>query len=200
MQIVGAFIFGYALDRQDFRRTIRARAVWVALFVLTFAIWGGGYVFQKGYTRQSVITDASTLTIDWSDKQYIGPMFLYIFYGFYDAAWQTTVYWYMGALTNNSRVAANYAGWYKGIQSAGSAVMWRLDSSKTAYMSEFASCWALLAGGLVIALPLVLLKIKDTISLEEDLKLSDATALDVAPAAAIGLLGDKGDTVDDKSI
>jgi len=193
MQIAGAFIFGYALDRPDFRRTVRAKAVWVALFVLTFAVWGGGYDFQRRYTRQTVVTNAKTLTLDWSDKAFIGPMFLYMFYGFYDAAWQTTVYWYMGALTNNARVAVNYAGWYKGIQSAGAAVMWRLDANKTAYMSEFASCWSLLAGGLLIALPLILLKIKDTVSLEEDLKLSDATAQDVAPVAIKGLLDHKGE-------
>jgi len=48
-------------------------------------------------------------------------------------------------------------------------------------MSEFASCWALLAGGLVLALPLILTKIKDHVTLEEDLKFSDETLEDVAP-------------------
>ncbi len=33
-----------------------------------------------------------------------------MFYGFYDAAWQTCVYWFMGAMTNNGRKLANYAG------------------------------------------------------------------------------------------
>lgn len=31
----------------------------------------------------------------------------------------------MGALTNNSRKLANFAGFYKGIQSAGAAIAWR---------------------------------------------------------------------------
>jgi hypothetical protein len=91
----------------------------------------------------------------------------------------------MGALTNNSRKLANFAGFYKGIQSAGSAVIWRLDSNDVALMSLFASCWALLAGGLIIALPLILTKIKDHVSLEEDLKFSDETIADVAPTAEI---------------
>ena len=56
------------------------------------AIWGGGYAFQKTYTRESVKADPS-LIIDFKDSGYVGKMFLYIFYGFYDAAWQTTVYW-----------------------------------------------------------------------------------------------------------
>lgn len=122
MQIVGAYIFGYALDTTRFRRTTRAKAAWVAIFVLTFAIWGGGYDFQKGYTRADVATpkDGTTAKIaplDWSDSGYGGPLVLYMFYGFYDAAFQTCVYWFMGALTNNSRKLANFAGFYKGIVS-----------------------------------------------------------------------------------
>lgn len=96
MQIVGAYVFGYALDYAGVRRTIRAQAAWVALFVLTFAIWGGGFAFQKDYVRSDVDPEhpnPDTVIFDWTTKGYVGPMFLYLFYGFYDAAWQTTVYW-----------------------------------------------------------------------------------------------------------
>ncbi|KIW08060.1 uncharacterized protein PV09_01002 [Verruconis gallopava] len=182
MQIVGAFVFGYALDRPNIRRTVRAKAVWVVLFVLTFAIWGGGYKFAKSYTREDVKNDPSLL-LDWTSHGYGGPLVLYMVYGMYDAAWQTTVYWYMGAMTNNGRKLANYAGFYKGIQSAGAAINWRLDSNGIPYMNEFASCWALLAGGLLFALPVILYKVKDTVELEEDLKFSDETVVDVAPNA-----------------
>jgi hypothetical protein len=87
----------------------------------------------------------------------------------------------MGAITNNSRKLANFAGFYKGIQSAGAAIIWRLDGFKNAppYMSLFASCWVLLAGSLVIALPVMMLKIKDTVPIEEDLKFTDETIEDV---------------------
>jgi hypothetical protein len=88
----------------------------------------------------------------------------------------------MGALTNNGRKLANFAGYYKGIQSAGSAVMWRLDATKKPFLNIFASCWALLAGSLVVALPLILFKIKDHVTIEEDLKFSDETYQDVAPS------------------
>ncbi|TLD05657.1 hypothetical protein E2P81_ATG10664, partial [Venturia nashicola] len=117
--------------------------------------------------------------LDWTDSGYIGPMFLYIFYGFYDAAWQCSVYWFMGAMTNNSRKLANYSGFYKGIQSAGAAIIWRLDGLKIPFINEFASSWALLAGSLLIALPVMLMTIKDTVSLDEDLKLSDETKAEV---------------------
>jgi len=54
MQIVGAYAFGYALDYTKIRRTVRAKAAWVALMVLTMTIWGGGLAFQKGYTREDI--------------------------------------------------------------------------------------------------------------------------------------------------
>ena len=88
---------------------------------------------------------------------------------------------FMGAITNNSRKLANFAGFYKGIQSAGAAIIWRLDGlqSPPPYMNLFASCWILLAGSLIIALPVMLLKIKDTVPVEEDLKFTDETIDDV---------------------
>jgi len=186
MQIVGAFVFGYALDRPQFRRTTRAKGAWVALFVIIMVIWGGGYDFQKGYTRAQVSDkEHPFVTKDWTDSGYIGPMFLYMFYGFSDAAWQTCVYWFMGALTNNSRKLANFAGFYKGIQSAGAAITWRLDDLGVPYMNMFASNWGLLAGSLLIALPVILLKVEDTVSLEKDLQFTDETLEDVAPTAQL---------------
>lgn len=86
---------------------------------------------------------------------------------------------FMGAISNNSRKLANFAGFYKGIQSAGAAIIWRLDGYKVPYMNLFISCWVLLAGSLVVALPVMLLKIKDTVPLEEDLKFTDETIEDV---------------------
>jgi hypothetical protein len=87
----------------------------------------------------------------------------------------------MGAISNNSRKLANFAGFYKGIQSAGAAIIWRLDglNSPPPYMNLFASCWILLAGSLIIALPVMVLKIKDTVPVEEDLIFTDETIEDV---------------------
>ena len=85
----------------------------------------------------------------------------------------------MGAISNNSRKLANFAGFYKGIQSAGAAIIWRIDALKSPYMNLFASCWALLAGSLVFALPVIILKIKDTVPLEEDLQFTDEIIEDV---------------------
>ncbi|KAH8644067.1 UNC93-like protein [Alternaria alternata] len=173
-QIFGAAVFGFALDFPNIRRTTRAKIAWVTMLVLTFAVWGGGYVFQRQYSR-----DDNSLHYDWTHDGYGGPMVLYMSYGFYDAAWQTCVYWFMGAISNNSRKLANFAGFYKGIQSAGAAIVFRIDGYKRPYMDIFLSSWVMLAASLVIALPVMLLKIKDTVPLEEDLKFTDETIEDV---------------------
>lgn len=106
----------------------------------------------------------------------------------------------MGALTNNGRRLANYAGkltprpisrflllcshypvgYYKGIQSAGAAIAYRVDAQNINYIAQFASCWGLCAGSLVLALPLLAIKIRDHTPIEEDLKFSDETYDDVA--------------------
>ncbi|KAL8765309.1 MAG: hypothetical protein Q9209_007584 [Squamulea sp. 1 TL-2023] len=179
-QIIGAYVFGYALDISRFRRSARAKAAWVVLFVITMAIWGGGYAWQREYTRAETSAEGY-VKMDWTTSGYVGPMFLYMFYGFYDASWQTCVYWFMGALTNNGRKLANFAGFYKGIQSAGAAIIFRIDALKVPFMNEFASCWGLLAGSLLVALPLILTKVRDTVPLEEDIKFSDETIEEVMP-------------------
>ena len=40
-----------------------------------------------------MIVPESALIMDWTDSGYGGPLVLYMFYGFYDAAWQTYAYW-----------------------------------------------------------------------------------------------------------
>ena len=95
-QILAAAILGPLLDLKSFRRTVRAKAALVGLFVLTMAIWGGGYAWQKKYTREDVLIKelGGTFTPwDWTHEGYVAPMFLYIFYGLYDGLWQGTVYW-----------------------------------------------------------------------------------------------------------
>lgn len=91
----------------------------------------------------------------------------------------------MGALTNNGRKLANFAGFYKGIQSAGGAITWALDDHKISYMNMFASNWGLLAGSLLCALPVILWKVEDTVTLEHDIKFTDETVEEVAAKAHV---------------
>jgi hypothetical protein len=91
-QIWGALIFGYCLDIERVRRTVRAKVCVFVLFAITMVIWGGGYDFAKTYTRADV-AQKTFIPMDWEDDGYVGKMFLYIFYGFYDASWQASAYW-----------------------------------------------------------------------------------------------------------
>jgi len=87
----------------------------------------------------------------------------------------------MGSLTNNGRKLANFAGFYKGIQSAGGAIAANVDARQVPFMTQFAINWGMLAGSLIIAAPVIFKYVKDTVPIEEDLKFSDATVADVAP-------------------
>jgi hypothetical protein len=108
-QIVAALVLGYLLDIEKFRRTVRAKAAWGMLMVMTMAIWGGGYAYAKTYTRADVDPKLNPdfVPTDWETPGYVGPMFLYIFYGFYDALWQATVYWYI-SLSSPEILYANH--------------------------------------------------------------------------------------------
>ena len=89
-QMIGAFLFGVLLDLKFLSRPARAKMNLILLFAITMAIWGGGYSFQTTYTRESIKNATKT---DFKDSGFVGPMFLFMFYGFYDAAFQTCAYW-----------------------------------------------------------------------------------------------------------
>ena len=74
--------------------------------------------------------------IDISSNGYAGHVWLYIFCGLLDSMWQTTAYWLMGAMSNDPAKLAHFAGFYKSMQSAGAAGVWRGDAVKLPYVSE----------------------------------------------------------------
>ena len=85
-QIFGAYTFGYGLDSQWLHRRLRAYIVFIVLAVLTMAIWGGCYAFQIQHVRDTdPDKDAvEARKMDWTSSGYVGPMFLYMFMGFFD--------------------------------------------------------------------------------------------------------------------
>ena len=68
-QILGAGSFGWALDMKSIGRPMKAKIAWAALFVLTMGIWGGGFVFQETYTRETVDPDGSFVPMVGSSTQ-----------------------------------------------------------------------------------------------------------------------------------
>ncbi|KAK7468386.1 hypothetical protein VKT23_002902 [Stygiomarasmius scandens] len=155
-QIVGSLLVSLLLDFKWLSRRARAFSGWILLLtmVLTTHIWG--YFYQREYTRES-----ASKSIDIYDTQYIGKVWLYIFFGLLDAMWQSAAYWYMGAMSNDVGKLAYFVGFYKSIQSAGAAGVWRADAVGTPYLNIFISTWALLVTGLIFALPVLYLRIKN---------------------------------------
>ncbi|KAJ6516215.1 MFS general substrate transporter [Mycena sanguinolenta] len=167
-QIVGSLIMAFVLDMKNVSRRNRAFTGWALVFVMVFVVHGWGYAYQKQYTRASIAAVAATDKMDLTDKAYVGRVFLYIFFGLLDAMWQTSVYWMMGAMSNDPAKLAYFTGFYKSIQSAGAAGSWRADAVLTPYMNMFASTWALSAAGLLFALPMIYLRVREHTVLEDE--------------------------------
>ncbi|CDK28771.1 unnamed protein product [Kuraishia capsulata CBS 1993] len=179
-QMFGALFFGYLLDMPYLTRPKRARVGIVVLFLLTMAIWGGGYAVAKQYTRKEASAD-DWVVMDWDTSGYVGVMFLYMFYGAYDAVYQTFCYWLIGSLTNNSRKLSIFAGFYKGVQGIGGIVIYVMDWKLVEYHAIFGTTWGIICFGILMAFPIAFRMVKDSTELEKDLEFSDETLEDVIP-------------------
>ncbi|KAI5460817.1 putative MFS transporter [Mariannaea sp. PMI_226] len=153
-QMLGGLIIGALLDLPFLKRPARARLGWAFLLITGMAIWGGGYAFQKwedvrlakGLKQDLDYTQGSVST---------GPIFLYIFYGAYDALWQGFCYWLIGTESNSTGRAAVLVGAYKTFQATGGAMAWRINALKVSPMHQLAMNWGLSMGALLIVLPTV---------------------------------------------
>ncbi|KAL1668654.1 major facilitator superfamily domain-containing protein [Schizophyllum commune] len=148
--MVGVWAMGLALDyRPDkFSRKLRARIGIIALLTVTLAIWGGGWAMVKDFKRG----DHPVPLIDVTEsKRYAPYVIMYIFWAMYDGIFQAYAYWLMGSLSNNSRRLSHYAGWYKSLQSAGAAIVWRLDGLEVSYKSMYLSTWMIMVFAVITA-------------------------------------------------
>ena len=48
--------------------------------------------------------------MDMNDPGYPGRVVLYAFFGVFDAMWQTTIYWLLGAMSNDPAKLAHFSG------------------------------------------------------------------------------------------
>jgi MFS family permease len=158
-QMLGSVGLGYLLDFGFASRKKRG-LVGVAVFAaLGTAIWGGGFANQLRYSDGE--WPAGDL-IDFMDgRRYAGPFLLYCSYGLLDAMFQSLIYWIIGALTNDSQVLSRYAGFYKGVQSAGAAVSWQVDFHKTPLMAQLVVNWVLITVSYPLLALLVFLAVED---------------------------------------
>ncbi|KAH8101504.1 major facilitator superfamily domain-containing protein [Cristinia sonorae] len=159
-QIFGSVAIAKLLDQRRLTWRMRAWIGWTVLLVMVFIVHIWAYFYQRLYTRTSVVANPK---IDIYDPQYVGRAFLYVVCGLLDAMWQTTVYWLMGAMSSDPAKLAHFVGFYKGIQSAGAAGVWRADGIGLPYMNIFISTWILLVAGLVCAIPVICMRVKDAL-------------------------------------
>ncbi|ODM15546.1 hypothetical protein SI65_09149 [Aspergillus cristatus] len=153
-QIIGGFIMGSILDFPEMSRRARAGVPWLLLFASGMIIWGG-YAFQKLTGRHSLQELEDYIEFK-GDRIYLSPLFLYIFYGMYDAFWQSYCYWLIGTLSNAPSVTAILAGAYTTFQSLGGLVAWRLGAMGKPATAQFAVGWIACMIALVVAIPCAL--------------------------------------------
>ncbi|KAH7923507.1 hypothetical protein BV22DRAFT_577295 [Leucogyrophana mollusca] len=159
-QIFGSVLIGgLVLDQKRLRRRTRAFTGWFVLLAMTFIVHIWSYFYQRTYTRWAILPYSRK--IDIYDSEYPAHIWLMIFYGLLDAMWQTTAMWLIGAMSNDINKLAIFSGFYHSIQTAGTAGAWRMDAIGMPYMTILLSAWGLLVGSLVLAFPMIYLRVKD---------------------------------------
>ncbi|KAF8022366.1 hypothetical protein BT93_F0026 [Corymbia citriodora subsp. variegata] len=157
-QILGSVGIGYVLDFSLPSRKMRGYVGTAIVALLGTAIWGGALANQLKYSRHDL---PEKLDFKDSGSEYAGPFVLFLSYGLLDAMFQTLVYWFIGCLADDSETLSRYTGFYKGVQSAGAAVSWQIDTRKVPFLSELIINWSLMTVGYPLLLVLVKLAVKD---------------------------------------
>lgn len=154
-QMIGGLVIGLLLDLPFLSRPNRARVGWAFVFTTGMAIWGGGYAFQKWQNKW--FAEGHLQDLDYTHGSVsTGPIFLYIFYGMYDAFWQGFSYWLIGTESNSAERAAILVAAYKTFQATGAAMAWRINAEGYSGFTQLGMDWGLCIGSLFVVLPTVL--------------------------------------------
>lgn len=147
-QVVGTFGLGLILDNSKLKRRTRGLIGLAITCLLVIGTWIGGAVFQTTFTH-----DTPSPNVDFKSKNFGGPFVLYFMYGISDAMWQGWCYWIMGTLSNESYKLARCAGYYKAVQSAGSAISFGISSLRIPFNRQFGANF----GMMLFSMPLMIL-------------------------------------------
>lgn len=174
-QMVGSYGLSLTLDRRSWTRRKRGLVsllITVCTINLAFALGCVvQYAYHGGFERAH---PPDWIPIDFTESARAAfPIIVYILYGLGDAMWQTYAYWVMGSIAgSDTRLCARFAGFYKGVQSAGAAIAWGIDL-KAAYKPQFWVCWVMV----IISSPLLYFAnrhIDDSMDEEDTLKPQDS--------------------------
>ncbi|XP_076929743.1 UNC93-like protein 1 [Bidens hawaiensis] len=169
-QMFGSVMIGHIMDFSFKSRRTRGLAGITVVAVLGTGIWIGGLLNQRGYDYDDVVVNKSVKVLDFknSGSDFAGPFVLYFSYGLLDAMFQSMIYWVIGALADDSVILSRYVGFYKGIQSAGAAVAWQVDTHKVPYMTQLVVNWVLTTISYPLLALLVIKGVKDENNVAED--------------------------------
>nr|GMD02382.1 UNC93-like protein 1 [Ipomoea batatas]GMD20484.1 UNC93-like protein 1 [Ipomoea batatas]GME09647.1 UNC93-like protein 1 [Ipomoea batatas] len=157
-QMIGSVFIGFVMDSSFKRRRTRGLVGIATVAAVGTAVWGGGLAKQLDYSREH----PPEHRLDFKDGvEFAGPFVLYFGYGLLDSMFQSMVYWIIGALADDSEILSRYTGFYKGVQSAGAAVAWEVDTKKVTFLNQFIANWALTTISYPLLVILVLLAVKD---------------------------------------
>ncbi|KAJ6839166.1 putative UNC93-like protein 1 [Iris pallida] len=175
-QMAGSMGIGYFLDYSFRSRRKRGLAGIALVAAVSTGIWAGGLANQLRYRDGKW---ADELDFKNSSSRFAGPFVLYFSYGLLDAIFQSLCYWVIGALADDSQTLSRYSGFYKGVQSAGAAVAWQVDTHKTPLLTQLIINWVLTTVSYPLLIVLVFLAVKDedatTQDTESKLPPTDAT-------------------------
>lgn len=160
-QIIGALVIGYLLDRIPMKRPKRAMLGLLVIALLFMATWIAALMVQLEHNWERKLPPKDKLIDFEHGGNYTGLVAIYSMFGFCDAAFAVYCYWLMGALSNKHDELSRYAGFFKSIQSLGSAVAAPLDLAQTPFLAYLITNWILCALS-IAAMFLVCRTITDT--------------------------------------
>ncbi|KAI7818205.1 UNC93-like protein, partial [Gamsiella multidivaricata] len=160
-QIIGAIVIGYLLDGIPVKRPRRAMLGLLVIGLLFMATWVAALMVQLQHKWERKVFRKNELIDYEHGSTYTGLLAIYAMFGFCDAAFAVYCYWLMGALSNKHDELSRYTGFFKSIQSLGSAVAAPLDLAQTPLLAYLVTNWILCALSLA-AMFLVCRTITDT--------------------------------------
>ncbi|KAH9080271.1 MFS general substrate transporter [Lactarius deliciosus] len=159
--MIGALIIGFfVLDGLPFRRRTRGLVGLAIVSTINIVVWSCALAWQVKFGR------TPRTKLHYTDSRYHAKGALYFFFFFDGACYQALAYWIMGAISNDPFTLARFAGFYKAIQSVGSAGSFGMDATSTPFLNELLASWCLVLVSFPFA-GIAIWGIKDTSYTEE---------------------------------
>ena len=118
MEILGAIVVGRFLDNEKFDSSRKRAIICMGLFVLVNGSGNAIAFYQEISARHSLTPIAN----DISEIRAIIPSIAFALWGFADAQIQVYCYWLIGTFYKSGHDHSRAVGWYKCVQSLGTAI------------------------------------------------------------------------------